>query len=216
MQDSTSPAHQTTITRFWERYIKITQKQSITKPFERWYVLRAQAYIDVPPGMRLKEHQASDLTNYLKALGRTSGLKDWQFRQAIDAIRILLVEMVGLEWARSFDWEYWRESVRSLQASHPTVARDYDPIRWDGQNSERGGCRETKAMCQGLFKRFIAEVRRRGYPFVQNRRMRPGFVISSPFTARAIPHLWDHKRCLDFWSIWRWGVKWRPVNRIWH
>ncbi len=75
MQNSASPAHQATITRFWERYIKIIQKQSFTKPSERWYVLRAQAYIDAHPGMRLKEHQASDLTNYLNALGRRPNIR---------------------------------------------------------------------------------------------------------------------------------------------
>jgi hypothetical protein len=77
-------------------------------------------------GWRLKEHQASDLTDYLNALGRKSGMKDWQFRQTVEAIRILLVDMAGLDWAHSFDWDFWRESARSLQPSHPTVARDYD------------------------------------------------------------------------------------------
>jgi hypothetical protein len=163
MQDSTSSKRQDTIARFWARYIKVIQKQNITKPSQRWYVLRAQAYIAAHPGMRLKQHQASDLTRYLNALGRTSGLEDWQFRQAIDAIRILLVEMVGLDWARGYDWDYWRESARSLPVSHPTVARDYDPVRWEGQNSEREGCHEIKALYRDLFKRFAAEVRRRGY-----------------------------------------------------
>ena len=163
MQDSTTPARQAKITKFWERYIKFLQHQSITKSSDRWYVLRAQAYIGAHPGTRLKDHQASDLTKYLNALGRTSGLKDWQFRQAVDAIRILLVEMAGLEWARYFDWDYWRESARSLPASHPTVARDYDSVRWEVQNHEAVGCREIQAAYQGLFSRFTAEVRRRGY-----------------------------------------------------
>jgi hypothetical protein len=77
-------------------------------------------------GLRLKKHKASDLTDYLNALGRKSSLKAWQFRQAVEAIRILLVDMAGLDWARAFDWEFWRESARSLQPSHPTIARDYD------------------------------------------------------------------------------------------
>ena len=124
--DRITPEREAALVRFWERYIEIIQNQGITKPFDRWYVIRAQAYIDVRPDLRLKAHQASDLTDYLNALGRKSGMKDWQFRQAVEAIRILLVDMAGLDWARAFDWEFWRESARSLQPSHPTVARDYE------------------------------------------------------------------------------------------
>ncbi len=47
-------------------------------------------------------------------------MKDWQFRQVIDAIRIILVDMAGLDWVRTFDWDLWRESTRSLQSSYPT------------------------------------------------------------------------------------------------
>jgi hypothetical protein len=53
------------------------------------------------PDLRLKQHRVSDLTAYLSALSRKPGLKNWQFRQAIDAIRILLVDLVGLDWARA-------------------------------------------------------------------------------------------------------------------
>jgi hypothetical protein len=60
-------------------------------------VIRAQAYIDARPGLRLKAHQSSDLTDYLNELGRKSGMKAWQFRQAVEAIWILLVDMAGLD-----------------------------------------------------------------------------------------------------------------------
>ncbi|MCP4408751.1 MAG: integron integrase, partial [Gammaproteobacteria bacterium] len=163
MQDRSTPARQAEIAKFWERYINILHHQGITEPSDRWYLLRAQAYIDAYPEARLKTHQASGLTKYLNALGRTSGLKDWQFRQAIDAIRILLVEVADLKWARAFDWDYWRESARSLQASHPTVARDYDHVPWEAKNAEQGNCKEIKTAHSGLFKRFTAEIRRRGY-----------------------------------------------------
>ena len=163
MSDRTTPEREAAIARFWERYIEILQKQGITKPFDRWYVLRAQGYIDARPGLRLKEHRKSDLTSYLNALGRKSGLKDWQFRQAVDAIRILLVDMAGLDWARTFDWDFWRESARSLPSSHPTVARDYDDFSWEKHTPQEGECNETKAAHSGLFKQLTIEIRRRGY-----------------------------------------------------
>ena len=97
MLDRTTPERKAALTRFWERHIEILQHQGITKPFDRWYVIRAQAYIDARPGLRLKEHKASDLTDYLNVLGRKSSMKDWQFRQAVDAIRILLVNIAAFE-----------------------------------------------------------------------------------------------------------------------
>ncbi|MCP4408792.1 MAG: hypothetical protein GY807_13710 [Gammaproteobacteria bacterium] len=128
MQERTTPEHQAAITHFWARYVEILKHQEVAKHFQRWYVIRAQAYIDAHPDLRLKQHRTSDLTQYLNVLGQKSGLKDWQFKQAVDAIRILLVEMTELDWARAFDWDDWRESARSLPSSHPTVARDYDHV----------------------------------------------------------------------------------------
>ncbi len=85
MSDRPTPEREAAIARFRERYIEILQKQGITKPIDRWYVFRAQDYIAARPGLRLKEHRTSDLTDYFNTLGRKPGMKDWQFRQAIDA-----------------------------------------------------------------------------------------------------------------------------------
>jgi hypothetical protein len=64
MSDRTTLEREAVIARFWEHYIEIPQKQHITKPFDRWYVLWAQGYIDACPGFCLKERQTSDLTKY--------------------------------------------------------------------------------------------------------------------------------------------------------
>ena len=84
MSDHPTPEREAAIAPFWERYLEIPQNQGITKPFDRWYVIRAQDYIDARPGLRIKEHRTSDLTDYLNALGRKPGMKDWQFPQAVD------------------------------------------------------------------------------------------------------------------------------------
>ena len=60
-------------------------------------------------------------------------MKDWQFRQAVDAIWILLVDMAGVDWTRTFDWVFWRVSAQSLQPSYYKVARDYDDFPWERQ-----------------------------------------------------------------------------------
>jgi hypothetical protein len=75
MLDRITPEREAALARFWERYIEIIHNQGVKEPFDRWYVIRAQAYIDARPGLRLKAHQASDLTDYLNALGRKSDMK---------------------------------------------------------------------------------------------------------------------------------------------
>jgi len=82
-------------------------------------------------------------------------MNDWQFRQVIDAMWILLVDMADLDWTRTFDWDFWREPVRSLQSSHLTVARDYDDFPWERQTVQEGECNETKAAHSGLFDQLL-------------------------------------------------------------
>jgi hypothetical protein len=65
----------------------------------RWYVIRAQAYVDARPGWRRKEHKASNLTDYLNVLGRKSGLKELAASAGNRCLRILQVEMAGLDKA---------------------------------------------------------------------------------------------------------------------
>ena len=86
-------------------------------------------------------------------------MKDWQFRQAIDTKRILLVDTAGLDWARTYDWGVWRESARSLQSSHPMVARDYEDFPWESQTVQEGECNETRAAYSRLFDQLLNNCR---------------------------------------------------------
>lgn len=54
-------------------------------------VVRAEHYIANDPGRKMAEQSRQDVDAYLAELGRNAGLKDWQFRQSVDAIRILFV-----------------------------------------------------------------------------------------------------------------------------
>lgn len=107
---------------FWDNYLNRIHKSGVKPPFDRWYVKRAEEYISAYHGKRLSAHDPGDVETYLREAGRTSGLKDWQFRQIVDAIQNLF-EQVGVPWHSEFDWGHWRDSARSLGKTHPTVAR---------------------------------------------------------------------------------------------
>ena len=63
--------------------------------------------------------------------------------------------MAGFYRARTFDWEFWRESARSLHSAHLAVARDYDDFPWERQTVEEGKYNETKAAYSGLFDQVL-------------------------------------------------------------
>jgi len=85
---STSPD---LVERFWDRYLELLSKQGVKKSARRWYVLRAEHYIKTIPDKKLARHTAQDITFYLEIMGRAGHLMDWQFRQAVDAIRNLFL-----------------------------------------------------------------------------------------------------------------------------
>ncbi len=119
------------IRSFWDRYINKLYESGIKPPFDRWMVRRAEHYIAVHSDRRLIEQTPVDVDAYLAELGRKPGLKAWQLRQAVDAIQILF-ELAGVSWLGEVDWEHWRDSAQGLEATHPTVARDYSPLPGSG------------------------------------------------------------------------------------
>jgi integron integrase len=50
-------------------------------------------------------------------------MSSWQFRQMVDAVQLLLVDLAGCPAGRELDWDYWRDAGADLPADHPTVAK---------------------------------------------------------------------------------------------
>jgi len=115
------------IRSFWHRYTEMVRNSGIKAPFDAWMVRRAEHYIAAHPDRRLADQTPAEVDAYLAELGRNPALKGWQFRQAVDAIRMLFV-LAGVPWLAQVDWEQWRDSARALGRDHPTVARDYRPV----------------------------------------------------------------------------------------
>jgi hypothetical protein len=73
----------------------------------------------------LWERSAADLEAFFRSFGRNTGLKDWQFRQIVDATRVLR-EIARVPWRSDVDWIDWRDSARTPANDHPTIARSMD------------------------------------------------------------------------------------------
>ena len=84
---------------FWENYSLFLLKQSISKKYITWYVLRTKQYIAAFPDQHIRTHSAKNVEEYLNKIGHDTFLKPWQFGQVVDAIRILFCLALKKSWA---------------------------------------------------------------------------------------------------------------------
>ena len=88
----------------------------------RWHVRHCENYIKAHSA-RLKEHCGKTVDEYLQAKGRNIYLKDYQYFQMVDALRILFVDVPAAVWAFDYSWDGQKERAKSLEKTHPTIAK---------------------------------------------------------------------------------------------
>lgn len=113
---------------FWDNYTLFLIKQGVSKKYVQWSVLRTKQYIAAYPEQHIRTHTEQQVTQYLSKTLQQNRLKDWQIIQLIDAIRLLFVAALKAPWASDFDWDYWKDSIKTLENDHRTVARDYSEV----------------------------------------------------------------------------------------
>jgi integron integrase len=160
------------IERFWDKYIVKTKSYNVPPKSTRWYVKRAEEYIKAHAELRLSQHSPTHVETFLQDLGRNQRLSDWQFKQTVEALRILFVDMVKPAWAESFSWDFWMESAAQLPQSHATIARDFARLntKKDNANSENqlstsqdGVVKKAAEAYPDVFNRLITEIRVKQY-----------------------------------------------------
>ena len=159
------------VSRFWDNYIQKTISYNVKPKAARWYVRHAEQYIKAYPGQRLGSHTPREIEQYLREKGRNSRLEDWQFRQVVEALKILFVEMVQPAWARDFPWQDWSMAAASLRDNHATVARDYQARESQDSETNGAGLDESESVLyKHVFKRYpehvkalVAAIRSRHY-----------------------------------------------------
>ncbi|MBI9020313.1 MAG: hypothetical protein JEZ10_03545, partial [Verrucomicrobia bacterium] len=120
---------------FWTRYAEKVSRHGLVGHSGEWTVRRAQQFVYGLQGRKLRDVDATYLDRYLDVLGRNESVEDWQVAQTITALRILLVEIVSLEWAATYDWEGRLSACGDLGPEHPTLARE-EPLNSDVKDYE--------------------------------------------------------------------------------
>jgi len=102
-----------------QRFIRNITSLPIKPAAIDYYVRWAEAWI------KAHGHQSVERTQaYFDALGRSSRLADWQFRQSVDAVRILACDVLTVPWAAAFDWLGLSDQAQALEPDHRTLARE--------------------------------------------------------------------------------------------
>ncbi len=153
--------------RFFDNYLECLRKASIPEKQRRWYVKRVEAFIKAQNGLKIKTLSGDDIARYFETIGRQNRLPCWQFRQSIDAIRILYCDLLATPAAREVDWRFWLDSARELGAEHPTTARQLTPDELCYMKSRKaeGPVNRIRTTYHELLVQFASEIRRRGYSY---------------------------------------------------
>ena len=92
-----------------------------------WYMRRIEAYLGAVHKRPVNTHTAKDVEYWFSALGRKTGLADWQFRQCVEAVHALMA-VARAPALSEVDWVFWKHGGRPLEKTHATTGRDNTPI----------------------------------------------------------------------------------------
>ena len=107
-------------------YIQLLTNRRLPGKISRWYVIRVEQFIRYLESQEASSPSPRAVADFFDRLDRKKGLEDWQFRQAVEALKIFCQQTLNLGWARSFDWGFWLEAANSIDPKHATLARSSD------------------------------------------------------------------------------------------
>jgi integron integrase len=143
------------VTSFWTRYMDVLKLFRIPDKALPWYRRHVEGFVRDHPQIRLREHTPESVETWLQRQGSLPQLADWQFRQKVDALRLLFAHGLKLPWATDFDWQRWSAGAEALNADHPSVMRTYEMIDKAVENAKNRLGKEHP----DLFRKFLVAIR---------------------------------------------------------
>ncbi len=92
-----------------------------------WYVRRVEAFLKAPRPESLSRLTAEQIIGYVQKVSSVAQLADWQFRQLVDALQLLLVDLAQVPTGKVVDWGWWKAGGKGMEADHPAIARSQPP-----------------------------------------------------------------------------------------
>lgn len=124
----------------WDQYVDLLARKRVPDEARRWYVARVEGFLKELRPESLKELTKEQITGYFQEASTTGNLVDWQFRQLVDAIQ-LLVDLAQVPVGREIDWHYWREAGKPLDTVTPEDVQRF--LTHAVGNKERGSAKPS-------------------------------------------------------------------------
>ncbi len=147
---------------FWVYYIDNLRIIGVKEDFMRWYVMHAEEYLRAFPGKIITTHTVDDVQGYLQNIGRKRRIRDWQYRQVVDAIQNLFKTAKSVV-TQKIDWDFWRNASQQLSADHPTIARENGILPSEKETKHSPLLEKARQTYGGLLDRLVGEIRQRDY-----------------------------------------------------
>ena len=90
----------------WDRTLSVLERNRVPLKQRRWYVLRAEAFVDAMRPMRMGEVSVEHITAFFPRYAREQRLNEWQYRQTVEAVQLLLVDLAQCRAATEVDWDF--------------------------------------------------------------------------------------------------------------
>jgi hypothetical protein len=116
------------IAKFWQDYTSMLKRFRIPTKVIPWYRRHIERFLADHPKVRLRSHSAKSVECWLEHVGRDTNISAWQYRQKVDALRIMFGHFLRQSWSNSFDWDQWLNGARALERDHATIARTCEMI----------------------------------------------------------------------------------------
>ena len=111
----------------WDQYRELLIAKGVPVKARRWYVGHVENFLKALHPETLSQLTRQQITGYFQEVSSQGRLQNWQFRQLVDAIQLLLVDLAQVQEAKLVDWDSWKEAGQSLAPHHPTIAREQPP-----------------------------------------------------------------------------------------
>ncbi|WP_295436438.1 phage integrase N-terminal SAM-like domain-containing protein, partial [uncultured Thiodictyon sp.] len=92
-----------------------------------WYVRRVEAFLKALRPESLSRLAAEQVIGYLQEVSSQGHLADWQFRQTVDALQLILVDLSQVPAGKAVDWDWWKAGGKALAPDHPTLGKSQAP-----------------------------------------------------------------------------------------
>ncbi len=147
----------------WHRFNDLLDKRHIKQSAKQYYAKHVESFKEFLGDRSFSDVSDKDLTVFLDQAGRDTRMKDWQFRQMLDGLKMMLVDILELEWAKRFEWGRWTDASYTINFNHHTIKREPIPneLKVDnlGDDKSINRVETVEKNYPGLIDKLVSSIR---------------------------------------------------------